>query len=258
MAQPFETLAHAAIRRYSRWEIRRHFTVDASGLEHLPPAGPVLLAARHYHHLYDGLLLLGFLPRPVHLLVGLDWVRGPVTRRFLESVCARAEWPVVLRPENLRRITAPGKPFERSAYSPDEIGPYLRRAMRETAALFLEGKVLAMFPEGYPNVDLRGSRKPGPDDFLPFQPGFLTLVEHAQRHGLAPVAIVPVGFNYVDRGSERVTMRLGAPLYLRSTAERGDVLREVECQVRLLSGVDNSGGYAHQKPWPTGRIGAVS
>lgn len=258
MAQPFKPLARTAIRWYSRWEIRRHFTVDASGLEHLPSTGPVLLAARHYHHLYDGLLLLGFLPRPVHLLVGLDWVRGPVTRRFLESACAGAEWPVVLRPENLRRIIAAGDPFERSAYSPDEIGPYLRRAMRDTAALFREGKVLAMFPEGYPNVDLRGSRKPGPDDFLPFQPGFLTLVEHAQRDGLAPVAIVPVGFNYVDGGSERVTMRLGTPVYLRSTGERGDVLREVEYQVRSLSGVDDSGGYAHGKPWPTGRVEAAS
>lgn len=258
MTQPFEPLARAAIRTYSRWEVRRRFTVDLHGLERLPRRGPVLLAARHYHHLYDGLLLLGFLSRPVHLLVGLDWVRGPVTRRVLETACAGAEWPVVLRPENLRRIATSNDPQERSAYSPDEIGPYLRRAMRDAQALFHSGRVLAMFPEGYPNVDLRGSRKPGADDFLPFQPGFLTLVEHAQRSGRIEVPIVPVGFEYGCGDGERVAMRLGAPIYLRSAADRGDVLREVEERVRALSGVEASGAYTYGEPLIASQGEAVS
>jgi hypothetical protein len=113
--------------------------------------------------------------------------------------------------------------------------------------------VLAVFPEGYPNVDLRGSRKPGPDDFLPFQPGFLHLVEFAQRHGAGPVSIVPVGFDYADyRGDGDcgeacagpvptpplyVTMALGEPVYLRAPAEREEVLRTVAERVRALSGV---------------------
>ena len=46
-----------------------------TGLEHIPTDGPVLLIARHYHHLFDGVVLLLSVPRPIHILVTLDWVK---------------------------------------------------------------------------------------------------------------------------------------------------------------------------------------
>jgi hypothetical protein len=36
------------------------FTVE--GLEHVPASGPVLIVARHFHHLYDGCILLIIFP----------------------------------------------------------------------------------------------------------------------------------------------------------------------------------------------------
>ena len=175
--------------------------------------------------------------------------RSRLTRRALELACATARWPMVLRPDNMRRLAATGSVRQRSAFSPNEVGGYLRRALRDGAALLREGRVLAVFPEGYPNIDLRGSRKPGPDDFLPFQPGFLHLVELARRQGAGPVPIVPVGFDYADsRGCEDadaacaaapssfcVTMALGEPVYLCSPAQREAVLRSVAERVRALS-----------------------
>ena len=49
----------------------------ASRAEPPPPAGPVVLASRHDHHLLDALVLLTAMPRQAHFLVALDWVRGP-------------------------------------------------------------------------------------------------------------------------------------------------------------------------------------
>lgn len=39
--------------------------ITAVGLEHIPENGPVLLIARHYHHLFDGVVLLLSIPRPL-------------------------------------------------------------------------------------------------------------------------------------------------------------------------------------------------
>ncbi|HEX2260577.1 MAG TPA: hypothetical protein VHJ56_03030, partial [Candidatus Binatia bacterium] len=50
--------------------------ITAVGLEHIPADGPVLLIARHYHHLFDGVVLLLSVPRPIHILVTLDWVKN--------------------------------------------------------------------------------------------------------------------------------------------------------------------------------------
>lgn len=38
--------------------------ITAVGLEPIPENGPVLLIARHYHHLFDGVVLLLSIPVP--------------------------------------------------------------------------------------------------------------------------------------------------------------------------------------------------
>lgn len=48
--------------------------ITAVGLEPIPENGPVLLIARHYHHLFDGVVLLLSIPRPLH-------IRSPWTGR---------------------------------------------------------------------------------------------------------------------------------------------------------------------------------
>ncbi|MBX5458501.1 MAG: carotenoid biosynthesis protein, partial [Thermogemmatispora sp.] len=103
---------------------RRHLRIVVEGGEHLPASGPVIVAARHYHHLYDGCLLLRAIPRPVHILVALDWAGTRWQRRLMELLCALAGWPVILRPERLRASEASAAD---SAYRAEEVAPYLRR-----------------------------------------------------------------------------------------------------------------------------------
>ncbi|MGB8204286.1 MAG: 1-acyl-sn-glycerol-3-phosphate acyltransferase, partial [Candidatus Baltobacteraceae bacterium] len=168
------TIGTLATRALAGLCTARDLRLHVEGLEHLPPHGPALIAARHYHHLYDGAALLGALPRTVHLYVALDWTRNAWERRAMEGLCKLADWPVALRGEGLVR-TFPG------AFARRDLGRYVRRSLTDGARLLRAGRVLAVFPEGFPTIDPAGSRKPFDDAFLPFRPGFLAIVALAQR-----------------------------------------------------------------------------
>jgi hypothetical protein len=47
--------------------------ITAVGLEHIPENGPVLLVARHYHHLFDGVCTAAFDSPSPSYPVTLDW-----------------------------------------------------------------------------------------------------------------------------------------------------------------------------------------
>ena len=76
--------AIAAILRAGRLRTR------ASGTENVPALGPALVVARHYHHLYDGLVLFAALPRPFHIVVAIDWAKNRRMRWFMETI----NWPL--------------------------------------------------------------------------------------------------------------------------------------------------------------------
>jgi putative membrane protein len=200
--------------------------VRIEGIGNVPRAGPVLLAARHYHHLLDGAVLVHHLPRPVHVVVALDWTADAKQRRWMERACAWARWPVILRPATTGT---------RAGYAASEVGRYLRSGLRNAAELLREERVVAVFPEGYPAIDRSADAAADPDaaaeratdpaasdsarrvrdagGFLPFASGFRTIIDIARRRGACDVAIVPVGFRYERRGTKwRITARFGAPL----------------------------------------------
>jgi putative membrane protein len=197
-------------------------------MEHLPRHGPLLIASRHAHHLYDGCLLLAVVPRPLHLLVALDWVATRRDRRVMEWACHTAQWPVVLRAERLQ-------PRGHSTYGGADAGRYLRRAVRDAVTLLRAGRALALFPEAYPTVDSHATPQAGGDALLPFRPGFIRIVEMAQRDGRTRVPIVPAGVSYRPGRRWQATLRFAAPLSVDGRAERARVLRVVEEQARQLS-----------------------
>jgi 1-acyl-sn-glycerol-3-phosphate acyltransferase len=215
------------LRAGARVIAARRLDLRVEGWEHLPRRGPLLIASRHYHHLYDGCLLLGVVPRPLHLLVALDWVARRRDRRLMEWACRTAQWPVVLRTERLHAGN--------SAYGPTDAGRYLRHAVHDAVALLRAGRALAVFPEAYPTVDPHATPKASGDAFLPFRPGFIRLVEMAQRDGRTCVPIVPAGLVYRPGPRWEATLRFTAPLYVAGRADRAAVVRLVEEQVRLLS-----------------------
>jgi putative membrane protein len=205
-------------RAIAWWSLRTMTDgVRVEGLENVPPAGPVVLVARHYHHLLDGAVLVRHLARPVHIVVGLDWTANATQRRWMERACAWARYPVILRPATAGT---------HGGYAATEVRRYLRSGLRDAAALLREGRVVLVFPEGYPVVDPTASdgtpRLRDADELLPFAAGFRTIADLARRdgaRGVAPhdgardVALVPVGFRYEPRGTRwRISARFGAPL----------------------------------------------
>jgi len=198
------------------------------GLEHIPEAGPTLIAAYHFHHFYDGSILLCTIPRPLHILVALDWIRLRWFRSLMEWACRKADWPIILRAECLNE---PGL----GAYALHEARSYLRHAVEDTVRLLRNGKLLIVFPEGYPNIDPTYTSKSVSRPFLPFKPGFARFVEIAERDGKTEVAVVPVGWTYISGKRWQVALRFGPALVRRSFTTSEQFIYAIEQQVAILS-----------------------
>lgn len=213
----------------------RKVQVRVEGLEYVPGSGPVLIAARHFHHLYDGCILLEAIPRQLHILVALDWVQKLWLRRMMEWACAMVDWPAILRTERLSIHTRDASQTGTSAYSPDEASRYLRRAVIDAVWLLRSGEVLVIFPEAYPNIDPDWTPKNDLTAFLPFRAGFAKLVEMAEKDGLTQVAIVPAGLTYIQHEQWHVTLRFGPALFRRDYPNSTQLIQALEEQVYALS-----------------------
>jgi 1-acyl-sn-glycerol-3-phosphate acyltransferase len=164
------------------WVIaRRKVKLVVEGLENVPRNGPVLIVARHFHHLYDGCVLMRAVPRRLHIFVALDWVRKPWLRSFMELACSTVDWPIVLRAEQLNENAVMHSETASRAYSFDEARSYLRHAMKDSIRLLRDGEALVVFPEAYPDIDPRNTPRGENHASLPFRPGFAKLVEMAER-----------------------------------------------------------------------------
>lgn len=233
MQSPIEAAAQRVIAAWCGHVVSRDLDLTVEGLDHLPRSGPALIASRHYHHLYDGYVLLARLPRSPHLLVGLDWVRSAPGRHVMEAACRITRWPVVLRGDRPNGV-------DNRLSGARETRRYLRGALTLGANLLLDGEVLVVFPEGYPNVDPVYTPKRRDDDFLPFRDGYIKIVELAQRRGSPPVAVVPAGFTYTRGPRWQITLRLGPPEYLAGRDDAPRLARAVEEQVHALSATSSS------------------
>lgn len=234
-------------RRISRLVVRRGSVLLASkqvslqveGREHLPQQGSVLLVARHFHHLYDGCVLLHSVPRPLHILIGLDWITSSRLRWLMERACTLVQWPVVLRAERWQ-----GSPSTaHSVYQAREILPYLRRATTLSVQLLRQGEVLAVFPEGYPAIDPHPTPRSHETAFLPFRPGFVRWIDLVERDGHTRVSVVPTGLDYQAQpdGRWQVTLRFGSPLARADFPHAAAFLQAVEQRVHTLSAPEPAG-----------------
>lgn len=225
-------VAHLVVRKGSAGLLRRRVACQVEGLRYLPEQGPALIVARHFHHLYDGCALLNAVPRELHLLVGLDWIRGRLVRRGMEWICGLVAWPIVLRTERLRNARS----TRESAYQAGEAASYLRRAVALSLKLLRQEEVLAIFPEAYPAIDPHPGPREAGQAFLPFRPGFARLVELAEQDGKTRVAIIPAGLTYTRQGQNwQLTLRFGPALFRQDFRARAQLVQAVEQRVQALS-----------------------
>jgi uncharacterized membrane protein/1-acyl-sn-glycerol-3-phosphate acyltransferase len=211
----------------ARMFLARDARLTVDGLRNVPESGPVLLLSRHYHHLLDGCALQVTLPRPMHVVVAIDWAKPGWQRRLLEFACRAAGWPVVVRPDS------PGA----GSFSSSERSRYLRSAFRESVTTLAEGRILTVFPEGYPAIDPHRSDESRPDTFLPFDPGFASIARAAERRSGLRIPLVPVGLDYAkdERGIWEIQLRFGAPVYLDHYATDSSLARDIALRVEALS-----------------------
>jgi 1-acyl-sn-glycerol-3-phosphate acyltransferase len=231
----FERATSEAMRIVARTLAGGRFQLEVKGLSHIPKHGPVLLVARHYHHLFDGVALLLSIPRPIHILVTLDWAKNSHIRRLMKLVTKMARWPVVLRDDTLQAYSAPGSHQKTDAFTAADINRYQRRALCASVQLLAEGRILVIFPEGYPNIDPHYTPKTQPDEFLPFKSGFTAIAAAAERRLGSRIPIIPTGFQYVKGSCWKARLSIGEAVYSKDFTSRLLLLNYVEQRVTELS-----------------------
>jgi 1-acyl-sn-glycerol-3-phosphate acyltransferase len=219
-----------------------------TGLERIPTDGPVLLVARHYHHLFDGVVLLVSMPRPIHIVVTLDWAKNSHARRLMTLATTIARWPVVLRRDTLRTRVNLDRTWRGEIFTAAAIRRYQRSALSVSVALLAEGRVLVVFPEGYPNIDPHYTPKTRPEEFLPFRSGFAAIAAATEKRLGARVPIVPTGFRYTMNKRWTVRLNIGEAVYLESFVSRQLLVSYMEQRVAELSGLSVGG-----QPWTVDR-----
>ena len=210
---------------------------SASGLEHIPPQGPALLVARHYHHLFDGLALFAALRRPFHIVVALDWVQSIPSKVVMQALTSLARWPVVLRRDALMRSSLSAAAKGAGLFSLKDVTHYQRRALLQAIELLVEGRVLVVFPEGYPNIDPIYTPKLKPEEFLPFKPGFVSIITAAEKRLRTKLPIVPLGIQYCAGKSWVARLVFGEVIYRDQFADSNSLVECAEKEVKKLSGL---------------------
>ena len=159
--------------------------IDVAGLDHVPPAGPLIVAANHQNGLVDPMLLLAALPRPLRPLAKAGLFRHPIIAPFLRL--ARA-LPVH------RRQDAGG----------DTAGNAL--TFQAVGAARGRGEAILIFPEGV--------SQPEPT-LMTLRTGAARLLLEAEAAGAPPVTLLPVGLVVADPGRLRAggaLVLVGAPV----------------------------------------------
>src|SRR5690242_826541 len=168
------TAAYRLIRRLVRLLLRIFYRrIDVAGLERVPAAGPVVIAANHHGAMVDAMLVMAIVPRPVTVLAKAPLFRHPLIGPFLRMIGAV---PVH------RRVEAGDDPRKNDAM------------FAATTAVLQAGGVVLIFPEG--------TSQPRPT-LLPLRTGAARVLLAAAGHGRPDVALLPIGMTFHEPGTFR-------------------------------------------------------
>ena len=206
----------------------RVIDVRATGREHVPVRGPVVLASRHYHYTYDGIAIYALIRRELRAVAALDWLPPGRWRGLMRAACHAAGWPSVLR-EPMRGMSDRETERERRLL--------LLQASREAVDLLRNGKALLIFPEAYPVVDPHVATHRADGEMLAFQPGSVRFAVLAARQLSASIPVVPVGLRYSRGRRWRLDLAFGPPVLIGPDSDLDERLATLEAEVRRLSGL---------------------
>jgi glycerol-3-phosphate O-acyltransferase / dihydroxyacetone phosphate acyltransferase len=159
--------------------------VDVVGLEHVPPAGGLIVAANHQNGLVDPMMLLAALPRPLRPLAKATLFRHPIIAPFLRL--ARAV-PIY------RREDAGGRPVDNA------------ETFRAVVGALTRGEAILIFPEGV--------SQPEPA-LMTLRTGAARMLLEAEATGAGVVTLLPVGLVLHEPGrfrAGRALLLVGAPV----------------------------------------------
>ena len=233
-----EFIIDKSMRLIARYLAAGKLTTVARGTANLPAQGPALIVARHYHHLFDGLTFFTAVERRFHIVVTMDWVENRRTKFFMQSINRMARWPMLLRSDALERP----ENKQHCLFSARDVTRYQRQALRQAVELLIEGRILVVFPEGYPNIDPTYTPKTEPDQFLPFKPGFLNILRAAEARLGRKIPIIPTGLRYEPGKLWTGYLTFGNAFYRDETANRDELIERLATEVKKLSGL---AGYTH-------------
>lgn len=157
--------------------------LEAVGVGHVPPTGPVLFVLNHPNALVDPLLLLALAPRPVVFLGKEPLFRMPVIGQVVRAM---GTIPVY-------RKSDPGADVTRN-----------REMFARVRDVLDAGGAVALFPEGASHSEPR---------MRPFKTGAARIALAAAAAG-SPVRVVPAGLFYTAKATFRsaALLCLGTPL----------------------------------------------
>lgn len=139
-----------------RWYYR---SITITGLERIPPSGPVFLAVNHPNALVDALVVGHVMPRRVRFTAKATIFANPLVARFLSAVGV-----VPLRRSH----------DEVRAGAPGDLDPSRNQASFDAVAQALaEGSAVVIFPEGKSHDD---------PHLAPLRTGLARMVLHATDH----------------------------------------------------------------------------
>jgi putative membrane protein len=241
-----DKIMHRVMRLVGHVLARGRLRIAVTGLHHVPAHGPAILVARHYHHLFDGIALHWAIPRRIHLVVTLDWATNSFTRFSMEALIRAARWPLVLRADARARQSRDTE--SRGTFAVVDLNRYRRKAVHDSIALLREGRLLVIFPEGYPNVDPHYTPKTREEEMLPFKSGFAAVAAAAEKRLNARLPLIPVGFHYTPGEKWTARVSFGAPQCAGDFVSRKALVRKFERDVAMLSNLSPRGENDRSRP----------
>jgi 1-acyl-sn-glycerol-3-phosphate acyltransferase len=181
---------------------RTLFAARASGEEHVPASGPVVIAANHISYL-DPPMLGTWFPRPVHFMAKQELFKLPLLGRLIAAVHAF--------------------PVDRER---GDVGA-IRRALRILKA----GRVVGIFPEGRRNIAGDAQARGG-----------AVLLAATAHCALVPVALIGTNVAIKRLRRSHVEVRIGRPLSFQGSDRKPTKAELAEWTDQVASAINELKG----------------